>query len=175
MARRDFLPPMDGVGQPRIWRAAIYFLSAALVDAGGGAELCGSLECGAGSFHCRRANDGGNLRVFAGAPISPEKRGAFWSGVLRGESVCAADCLHAQRFCGATGVRADAAGVADGDGTLRASGESPWLAFAGHGALRISVRDGCACGKIAAAVVARRGWTGTGVWIDKFLSFAGGV
>src|SRR6266446_3471933 len=122
---------------------------------------------------------------------------ALWSGVLRGESVCAADCLHAQRFCGATGVRADAAGVADGDGTLRASGESPWLAFAGHGALRISVRDGvafqcasrrggelqrgtyfrvgCACGKIAAAVVARRGWTGTGVWIDKFLSFAGGV
>src|SRR6267143_4947586 len=27
---------VDGVGEPRIWRAAVYFLSAAVVDAGGG-------------------------------------------------------------------------------------------------------------------------------------------
>src|SRR2546428_835912 len=43
---------MDGVGQPRIRRTAVYFLSATFVDAGRGAELCGSVERGAGSFHC---------------------------------------------------------------------------------------------------------------------------
>src|SRR5437667_12213756 len=32
--RRDFFSAMDGVGEPRIRRATIYFLSAAVVDAG---------------------------------------------------------------------------------------------------------------------------------------------
>src|SRR5229473_7889227 len=91
MARRDFFSAVDGVGEPRIWRAAIYFLSATFVDAGGGAELCGSVECCAGSFHCHRANSSGTQFVCAGATISAEKRGAFWSGVLCGESIFVAD------------------------------------------------------------------------------------
>src|SRR5260370_4001095 len=142
--RRDSFPAMDGVGEPRIWRTTIYFLSAAFVDAGSGVGFCGSVERGAGSFHRHRADGGGTLRVCAGAAISAEKRGAFWSGLLRRESVCAADRLHAQRFCRATGVRADAAGVAEGAGTLRAGGESPWLPFAGDGAIRDGVRGAVA-------------------------------
>jgi len=61
---------------------------------------------------------------FAGAPISPEKRGAFWSGVLRAKSVCAAIVYMRSDFAEQLACAADAAGVADGDGTLRASGES---------------------------------------------------
>ncbi len=40
--RRHSFSAVGGVGEPRIRRAALHFLSAAVVDAGGGAELCGS-------------------------------------------------------------------------------------------------------------------------------------
>src|SRR6266571_8582160 len=94
--RGDFISAVDGVGQPRIWRAAIYFLSAALVDAGGSAGVCSSVECCAGSFYCCRADDGGTLFFCAGAAISAGTRGAIWSGVLCGESVRAFDRLYAE-------------------------------------------------------------------------------
>ena len=142
--RRDFFPAVDGVGEPRIRRAAIYFLSAAFVDAGGGAELCGSVERGAGSFYCYRADSGGTVFVCAGAAISAAKCGALRSGMLCGKSVCAAGRLHAQRLFGATGMRIDAVGRADRAAALRIGGESAAFRFAGDGVLRVGVRSGVA-------------------------------
>ncbi len=75
--RGHLFSAVDGVGEPRIWRAAVYFLSAAVVDAGGGPGFCGSVENGAGSFHRHCADDGRTLFVCAGAKIFAEKRGAF--------------------------------------------------------------------------------------------------
>src|SRR5207253_2263025 len=69
-------------------------------------------------------------------------RGTGWSSVLRCESVRVADRLHAQRLCGATRVRTDAAVVAGLLAIMRAGGESPDLPAAGNGDLRGSVR-GC--------------------------------
>src|SRR5438132_72731 len=135
---------VDGVGEPRIWRAAVYFLSAAVLDAGGGAEFCGSVERGAGTFHRDCADDGGSLFVCTGAKIFAEKRGAFRRGLLRGESVCACDCLHAQRFCGTACVRADAASGADGAAALWRGPESPAVVAAVDGVFRGGVRDGMA-------------------------------
>src|SRR5882757_2053710 len=138
--RRDFFSAMDGVGEPRIWGAAIYFLPAAVLDAGCGAGHGGAVECGAGSFYCRRADYCGSFFVCAGAAISAERRGAFWSGLLCSESVCAADRLYAQRFCGATGLRAAAAGGADGAAALWDGGETPAFPAAGPGVFRGGVR-----------------------------------
>src|SRR6267143_468150 len=81
-------PAVGGVGEPRIRRATIYLLSAVVVDAGGSAELCSSVECRARGFHHHRADDGGTLFVCAGAAVSAAGRGALWSGVLCGKSVC---------------------------------------------------------------------------------------
>src|SRR5258708_9365946 len=94
--RRHFFSAVGGMGQPRIRRAAVYFLSAAVVDAGGGAELRGSVECRAGGIHRAGADDGGTLFVCAGTAISAVPGGAFWSGVLHGEPVCAPDYFHAK-------------------------------------------------------------------------------
>src|SRR5713101_1730569 len=142
--RRHSFSAVGGVGEPRIWGAALHFLSAAVVDAGGGAELCGSLEGGAGVFHRHLPDDGGTLFVRAGAAISADARGALWSGVLCGKSVCAGDRYHAQRFCGIAGVRGDAVGGAGGGATMRADEESPRVPAAGDGVLRGGVRGGVA-------------------------------
>src|SRR6266851_5579668 len=195
--RRHSFSAVGGVGEPRIWGAALRFLSAAVVDAGGGAELCGSVEGGAGVFHRHLPDDGGTLCFRAGAAISAGARGTLRSGVLCGKSVCTVECLYAQRFCGTTGVRADAGGGADGAAALRAGEESQRFPAAGDGVLRGGVRGGVAiecasrgdgelqrgdyfcvgrrCGTILAAVVARRGGIGAGLWIDEFLSFARGL
>src|SRR5256886_17524556 len=125
-----------------MWWAVIYFLSAAFVDAGGRAQLCGSMECGAGILHRHRADLGGNLFVRAGAAIFAKECGPYWSSVLRGKSVCAAGRLHAQRLFGAAGMRADAVGCADGITALRTRGESAAILFAGDGVFRIGVRGG---------------------------------
>src|SRR5258708_15975071 len=85
--RRNRFSGMGGVGEPGIRRATIYLLSAAVVDAGGGAELCVSVECRAGSFHRHRADDGGALFVCAGAAGSPGERAPLWGGGLRGNSI----------------------------------------------------------------------------------------
>src|SRR2546426_2337571 len=195
--RGHLFPAVDGVGEPRLWRAAIHFLSAAVVDAGSNTGLRGSVECRAGSFHCHRPDDGGNLRVCAGAAIFAGKRGAFWRGLLYGESVCAGDRLYAQRFCGATRVRGDAVGGADGAAALRDGRESPAFPAASDGAVCSRVRSGMAIErasgragklqrgayfwvgsvreKIIAAFVARRGRTGVGVWFGGLLFVARGV
>src|SRR5260370_1622262 len=86
--RRNSFSAVGGVGEPRIWGAALHFLSAAVVDAGGGAELCGSLEGGAGVFHRHLPDDGGTLFVYASAAISAHARGAFLRGGVCGGSVC---------------------------------------------------------------------------------------
>src|SRR5258708_2946831 len=94
--RRHTFSAVGGVGEPRIWGAALRFLSAAVVDAGGGTELCGSVEGGAGSFHRHGPDDGGALFVCAGAAISADARGPLWSGMLSGASVWSVECLYAQ-------------------------------------------------------------------------------
>ena len=66
----DLFSAVDGVGELRVWRAAIHFLSAAVVDAGSGAGLGVAVECGAGGFYFDRANAGGTFCVCAGAAIS---------------------------------------------------------------------------------------------------------
>src|SRR5204862_4352605 len=76
--RRDLFSAVDGVGELRVWRAAVYFLSTAVVDAGGGAGLCVSVECRAGNFHRHRADNGGTLFVCACAAVSVGARGALW-------------------------------------------------------------------------------------------------
>src|ERR1700687_768382 len=138
--RRGFFPTVDGVGGLRVWRAAVYFLSAAVVDAGGGAGLCLSLECRAGNFHRDRADDGGTLFVCAGATISASARSAFWRGVLCSKSVCAVEYLHAQWFWGFAGARAEPVGGRAGVTTMQPAEESPGFPAAGDSVLRGSVR-----------------------------------
>src|SRR5258708_38165863 len=152
------------------------------MEASAGEELCGYVAGGGGAFHRHRPEDGGTLCFRAGAAISADARGTLRSGVLCGKSVCAVECLYAQRFCGIAGVRVDAGGGADGAAALRAGEESQRFPAAGDGVLRGGVRGrvaiecasrgdgelqrgdyfcvGRRCGTILAAVVARGG----GVW-----------
>src|SRR6266850_2176808 len=64
------------------------------------------------------------------------RRWAFWGGGLCGEPLRAAGHLHAQRFCGVAGVRADADADAGGAADLRVGGETRKFAAAGDGVLR---------------------------------------
>src|SRR5260370_10247267 len=82
--RRNSFSAVGGVGEPRIWGAALHFLSAAVVDSGGGAELCGSVECRAGGFHLHRPDDGGTLFVSSGRAVYASARGDLWRGGLWG-------------------------------------------------------------------------------------------
>jgi len=126
----------------------------------------------------------------------PVERGALWRGVLCGKSYALLIVYMRSDFflAGIAGVRADAAGVAEGVGALWAGGKSPRLPFAGDGV----VRDGVAgvwlsnapagvmatygaallfawavlAKKSFASLAMRRGRIGIGFWIDEFLSFA---
>src|SRR5256885_16118354 len=60
MERGDPLPAVGKVGQPRVRRATVCILSAAVVDTGGGARIWGSLECRAGSLHRHGQANGGS-------------------------------------------------------------------------------------------------------------------
>src|SRR5439155_7094709 len=126
-----------------------------------------------------------------------ERRDALWSGLLCGKSVRAARRLHAQRFCGATSVRADAAGGADGAAALRDGGEPPSFSAAHDGVFCAGVCGGVAleCAgrsdgelqrsatffvggvreKIVATLAVRRRGIGAGFWIDELLPIAGGL
>ena len=44
MEGRNFLPALDKVDQPRLWRTAFYFLSAGFMVTGSGFESFGELE-----------------------------------------------------------------------------------------------------------------------------------
>src|SRR5450755_1855998 len=116
MEGRDFFSEVGGVGESRVWRAAIHFLSTAVVAAGCGTGLGAALECGARGFYCNGADRGWLVRVCAGAKRYVASRGTFRRRVLCGESVCATGGLHAQRFCRAVGYNifslAGAVGVA---------------------------------------------------------------
>src|SRR5258708_35800229 len=79
--RRHSFSAVGGVGEPRIRRAALRFLSAAAVDAGGGTELCGSVEGGAGIFHRHGPDDGGTLSLRAAAGMSAGEGGTLRTGV----------------------------------------------------------------------------------------------
>jgi len=168
-----------------------YFLSAASWMLGR-RWVCGSVE----EWRCRSfiviAQTMAGICAFALArPISAEERGAFWSGVLCGESVCAADRLHAQRFCGATACALMPLVLLTGAGTLWAGGKTAmarfraamalfavafaavWLSNAPAGVLAsysvaLILAVGCACSKILAAVVARRGGLALGFGLASF-------
>ncbi len=121
MARRNVLPEVDSMDEPRIRRAAIYFLSATVVDAGSGVDAHCAVAVGARLLRNSDADAGGTIRVSAVAKINKRARRAAWSGVLRGESERAADYLCAKRFCGATGMRilsTIAAGCTTANGSL---------------------------------------------------------
>src|SRR2546426_6693338 len=66
MEGRNTLSALVRVGQLWFWRAAIHFLSAAFLDAGSRARLCGAVERGAGRIYCSGANAGGSFDVCLG-------------------------------------------------------------------------------------------------------------
>src|SRR5260370_37952767 len=76
-----------------------FYVSAALVDVGGGAGFCGPVEGRARSFHCHRANAGGALFFFAGTAHSCGTRLAFWRGVVLCGFPCPLCRAHPRRLC----------------------------------------------------------------------------
>src|SRR6267142_6589461 len=61
---------MDGVGQPRIWRASLYFLSAAFLATGARAELARSMGLRPGGLYSFGADLCGSLRICFCAPYA---------------------------------------------------------------------------------------------------------
>ena len=101
---RNRFSAMDRVGESWIRRAAIYFLSSIFVAARRRAEFFLFVDVCSGCFHRAGADVRGSLRVCACEEIFAAASFAFRRRLLRGESECAADYLHAQRLCGVTGA-----------------------------------------------------------------------
>src|SRR5579884_1530140 len=91
------------MGQSRLRRTPLYFLSAALVDVGSRAWFVLALERRPSRFHRARANAGRRRGLCSGSPFYFLARGRLRGAVLRGQSLCAARDLYAERFCGAVG------------------------------------------------------------------------
>ena len=124
---RNSLSAMGGMGQSRIWRAAVYFLSAALVAARSRIEFLRSVELRSRGVYRFGADFRGTFSICFCAPLAAGAGGALRRGLLRGEPQRAADHLHAQRLCGASGVGLFSAAFSGGVATCRHSGESPRL------------------------------------------------
>src|SRR5579883_1368191 len=91
------------MGQSRLRRTPLYFLSAALVDVGSRAWFVLALERRPSRFYRARANAGRRRGLCSGSPFYFLARGRLRGAVLRGQSLCAARDLYAERFCGAVG------------------------------------------------------------------------
>jgi len=91
---------MDGVGQPRIWRAPLHFLSAAFLAACARAELARSMGLRPGCVHRLGADFFGTIRICLCAPYAAAKFGALRRGLLHGQSQRSADDLFPQRLRG---------------------------------------------------------------------------
>src|SRR5262245_15623307 len=97
---------MDRVGQLRIWRAQIHFLSTAVVAVWSAPRDRHSLERGCDCFHYLRANLCGIVGVFIVTKARQLKvGGAVWVSLLCRKSLRVVDCLRAKRFCGTAGDR----------------------------------------------------------------------
>jgi hypothetical protein len=118
---------MDGVGQSRIRRAAIHFLSAALVAARCGARFRGPVELRSGCVHRVGPDLRGTIGVCVSTASFAGAGGPLRRGVLRGQSECSADHLHAQRLRRTFGVRIFSAAFSVGIATRWLSGESRWI------------------------------------------------
>src|ERR1700678_2343324 len=70
MEARDFLSALGGAGAVWLWRAAVHFLSAGVMDSGSGAERHLSLDCGGQNLHLARTHRGGRIYVFAGEAMA---------------------------------------------------------------------------------------------------------
>src|SRR5712675_435455 len=99
------VPAMDGVGQPRIWRASLYFLSAAFLATGARAELARSMGLRPGGLHRFGADLCGTIRICLCAPYVAAKFGAFRRGLLHGQSQRSSDDLFSQRLRGTSRLR----------------------------------------------------------------------
>src|SRR5882757_11536912 len=96
---------MDGVGQPRIWRASLYFLSAPFLAACARAELARSMGLRPGGLHRLGTDFCGSLRICLCAPYAAAKFGALRRGLLSGQSQRTADDLFPQRLRGTSRLR----------------------------------------------------------------------
>ena len=194
---RNRLSAMVRVGEQRIWGAAIHFLSATLMAAGGGAGICRAVERGAGNLHRAGANAGGSLHVRARAQIFSSGSSPVRGGLLYRQSVCAAGRLPAQRLRGGTGVGFFAGVSACRAATERLDGKplglgtsvgsNFWAIFRRHLACECAGRrfgqlqhgaSLCVGGdirKVFPALIARSRRSGPGIWVGLLLSRAGSL
>src|SRR5437899_10250178 len=98
MEGRNTLSALVRVGQLWVWRAPIHFLSAAFLDAGSRARLCGAVERGAGRIYCSGANAGGSFDVCLGTAVFFTECCNFRSRLLCNQSLPAACRVHAKRL-----------------------------------------------------------------------------
>src|SRR5258708_37359247 len=96
---------MDGVGQPRLWRAPLHFLSAAFLAACAHVEFARSMGLRPGGFHRFGADLCGTIRICFCAPYAAAKLGALRRGLLHGQSQRSADDLFSQRLRGTSRLR----------------------------------------------------------------------
>src|SRR5215470_4116354 len=101
MEGRNSLPPLDRMGELRIWRAAICFLSSSFLDARSCARKFVAVDLDSGGFCFDRTDICGNFSVCARAPICFELCGCVARRCdIRGESLRVASNLYPQRLCG---------------------------------------------------------------------------
>ena len=81
MARRNVVSAMGGRRKFRIWRTAVYFLPAIIVDVWRVAEFRCAVAVRAGGIHRIDADDGGAFRIRTGAAFISAKRGALFCAV----------------------------------------------------------------------------------------------
>src|SRR5258706_8799947 len=90
------VPAMDGVGQPRIWRASLHFLSAAFLAACAHIEFARSMGLRPGGLHRFGADFCGTIRICLCAPYAAAKFGPLCRGLLYGQSQRSADDLFSK-------------------------------------------------------------------------------
>src|SRR5882757_1520292 len=89
---------MDGVGQPRLWRAPLHFLSAAFLATCACIELARSMGLRPGGLHRFGADLCGTIRICLCASNVAAKLGTLRDGLLHGQSQRSADDLFSQRL-----------------------------------------------------------------------------
>src|SRR6266849_661136 len=119
MARRDDLSEMDRLDQSWLRRAALYFLSAAFVDAWRGAHASGARKLCAYPVHPDNPNACRRFGICVAAEADDRTRSDSGLGVLCDQCQRAADHLYSERFYGTTGVRLFSVAAAGGAAARR--------------------------------------------------------
>ncbi len=127
MEAGHYLPALDRAGQPRLWRAPLPLLSAALLAAGSRPKLSSSLGLRAGSLHHFGADFRGGLRLCLRAPPGSATLRASSRRLLHREPQCPAHDLFPQRLCGATGLRIFPPAIPRRSATCRHCRSSPQI------------------------------------------------